>query len=196
MHLNEISPALTNALERVSLTYKIRLKCIYDFKSLGIWGRKLKNCFIEHIQWDIDTWLNELNQCHIGIVPGIVYPGLFRQNLAKLITMNKGFPEDYLIRFKKTSNAGRCFVFHQLKIPIVAELVPSHFHLLGDPDNGFLAYSEEGWYHSLSKLCNSGSLRSFIAEHAYNEFNRQYNPLAWARRFANELENLVSLKRR
>ena len=61
---------------------------------------------------------------------------------------------DYLIRFKNTSNAGRCFVFHQLNIPVVAELLPSHFHILGNPENGFLTSSEESWYQSLMKFVN------------------------------------------
>ena len=59
---------------------------------------------------------------------------------------------DITVRYKNKANSGRCFVFHQLKIPVVADMIPSNLHIMGNPDNGFLACSKEGWYYSLKEL--------------------------------------------
>ena len=40
---------------------------------------------------------------------------------------------------------------------------------------------EESWYR-FNKLCESEDLRNNIAENAFIEFNRQYDPLVWCQR--------------
>ena len=66
---------------------------------------------------------------------------------------------------KNKSNAGRCFVFHQLNIPVVADLVPSNLHLLGNVDNGYVASNMESWLAAFRELANPNH-RQQIAKNA------------------------------
>jgi len=190
MHLDSLSIKFYKAFERIQNQFNIGFRCIYDINTLGLWRPKLHNLNIEHVQWELDNWTNKISECDIGIVPSLISIDGWRGKFAHFITSRNGFRSDYLIRFKSTTNSGRCFVFHQLKLPVIAEMVPCHFHILSNPDNGFLAYSEEGWYQALFKLCSSRELRETIAENAYNEFERQYDPLIWARRLVQEMDEL------
>ena len=192
MHLDALSINFYKAFERIQTQFNIGFRCIYDIETLGLWRPKLDNLNIEHVQWKLDSWTTNIAESDIGIVPSLISIDGWRRQFARFITSKTGFKSDYLIRFKTTSNAGRCFVFHQLKLPVIAELIPCHFHILANPDNGFLAYSEEGWYQALYKLCSSSKLRKTIAENAYAEFSRQYDPLVWARRLVEEMKELVN----
>ena len=87
-------------------------------------------------------------------------------------------------------NAGRAFVFHQLGIPMVACFMPSHFHILGNPECGYLAHSTEGWLTALRELSASKEKRQAVADAAFQEFRRLYDPLVWARRLADQIGEL------
>jgi glycosyltransferase involved in cell wall biosynthesis len=93
------------------------------------------------------------------------------------------------MRFKNKSNAGRSFVFHQLGIPVVADITPSHFHVMGNPDCGFLVADKAGWYKALLKLTNYRT-RQEIADNAKKEFDRLYDPHDWARKLYREIEEI------
>ena len=54
-----------------------------------------------------------------------------RNAIAKSIVSKKEITNDYLLQLKNTSNASRAFVFHQLKVPVVAEIGGSHHHIWG-----------------------------------------------------------------
>lgn len=88
------------------------------------------------------------------------------------------YKTDYVIRFKHKSNAGRAFVFHQLGIPVVASFTPSFFHILGNPNNGFVADTYHGYLHALKALA-SHKERTRIAVNAKAEFNRLYHMDQW-----------------
>ena len=98
--------------------------------------------------------------------------------------------DDFLLRIKCNSNAGRAFVFHQLEIPVVGEFAPSHFHVLGDPRCGFLAHFTADWVDALRVLCASATKRREVAEAASREFKRLYDPLDWARRLVHQIQRL------
>ena len=97
---------------------------------------------------------------------------------------------DYLLRFKNKSNSGRSFVFHQLGIPVVADITPSNFHILGNPKNGSIASNEQSWYKSLSEL-RDPVYRQSVADNAKEEFDRLYDPLEWASKLYREIENIL-----
>jgi len=194
MHLDSMSDDLSNAIDRIGREFDIELKCVYNFKQLGKWRSQLNNVRVRHVQWQLDSWLEELAECDVGLAPGLTKFEGWSMKIAHLLTGKYGFANDYLLRFKNTSNAGRTFVFHQLGIPVVAEIVPSNFHILANPNNGFLAYSEGGWYQALHKLCSSAELRQQIARNALSEFNRQYDPLIWARCLVDDLQSLCRKK--
>ena len=101
-----------------------------------------------------------------------------------------GHDTDYLLRFKNKSNAGRSFVFHQLHIPVVASFMPSHFHVLGNPECGYLAHSMEGWLDGLRALALSARKRGTVARAAAKEFKRLYNPQVWADTLCQQISEL------
>ena len=100
------------------------------------------------------------------------------------------YETDYCFRFKNKSNAGRCFVFHQLGIPVIADLTPSNFHIMGDNKNGYLVMSKNGWLKAMHKLADPEH-RNEIAKNAKSIFESLYNPKDWAKRMVNELRGML-----
>ena len=182
-------------MEILNSKVPIKLIVIYDKNKLGSWDRGRPNIEIEEVQWELNTIQEKLLQCDIGIVPGLVpidkISKIIQFNMLRLIQKGKSFyKNDYLIRFKNTTNAGRAFVFHQLGIPVVSDFLPTNFHILSDSKCGYLAHSTEGWLFALKKLGGSSEHRQEIAQNALEEFGRFYNPLKWSRRLYQDIENL------
>ena len=94
-----------------------------------------------------------------------------------------------MVRFKNKSNAGRAFVFHQLGIPVVADLTPSNLHILGNPKNGFCVLSTNGWLKAFRKL-KDYKVRQEIANNAKDEFDRLYDPIIWAKDLYEEIRKI------
>ena len=193
-HLSQLMPYINPALERIASEFNITLSAIYNLND-GKWQVGRPKITIEDHQWDINTFENLLLESDIGIVPGIVpilneEKGLIIQSLDQARSMPGCYPNDYLLRFKNNSNAGRPFVFHQIGLPVVSDFIPSSFHILGNPRNGYLAHSSSAWYYSLKKLCESAEHRQEVADYAYDEFQRQYNPIQWSKDLLNGIKLL------
>tara|TARA_Y100000996_G_scaffold415264_1_gene409040 strand:+ start:1328 stop:2344 length:1017 start_codon:yes stop_codon:yes gene_type:complete len=196
-HLEEMD-TLKYALERLNNKYKISLTVIYD-KKLGRWNRGRPNIPIKEINWEFNKIIKEIPKFDIGIVPCTNNFFLDKPKINKNIIsfLFKTFTggknkrtNDYVIRFKVTSNAGRSFIFHQLGIPVIADFWPSNFEILGNPKNGLLAHSEQGWYDSLEELINSAKKRQVMSNNAQTEFKKNYDPMLWAKNLINELSKL------
>ena len=177
-HLQEMNREIVKALEEFSKEREIILKVIYN-KKLGKWNKNRPKIKIEEKSWNLENLEDELLKCDIGLVPGVINQ--------KKIFKNK---MDYLIKFKNKSNSGRCFVFHQLNIPVIADFNPSNFHILGNLDCGFVANSYGGWLNAMNYLSHSEN-RKKMANNAYNEFLKYYDPIKWTKRFLNELNNII-----
>lgn len=183
-HLEQFNTALSPALEKLAQEIPIKLVAIYDRASLGDWTVGRPQVEVELVQWELDTLEVELLKCDIGIVPGL-YPiaPFWHKTVLKMLDMftrtQDGLSTDYLTRYKNTTNSGRAFVFHQLGIPVVSDFLPTSFHILGSPQNGLMAHSTEGWYYALKSLAESVTLRQTMADNAYAEFQRLYDPLSW-----------------
>ena len=186
-HLNKFCPHLDRALEDLEKEYDIELLIITTNTSFE-WrvGRpNIKNIVTK--RWDVNTVKEDLLSCDVGIVPNITNLSLQDLNLGTSVDMGL-YNTDHIIRMKNKSNAGRCFVFHQLGIPVVADLTPSNFHIMGDPSCGFLALNRDSWRKALTKLTDS-KVRQEIADNAKREFDRLYSPHEWAQRlYKNILE--------
>ena len=72
---------------------------------------------------------------------------------------------------------------------MVADITPSHFHVMGNPDCGFLVANEKGWYKAFLKLTNYRE-RQKIADNAKGEFDRLYNPHDWARKLYMNIQEI------
>ena len=199
-HLEEMQGACSKAIEKLGLEHDIKFVAIYDF-NLGKWKKgRPKNVIIEDINWtSIESLVNNLKNVDIGIVPGTnnffldhnnTSKNIFSSLIRKISGGDNNRMNDYILRFKVTSNAGRCFVFHQLGIPVVADFWPSHFEILGNSDCGFLAHSKSGWYESLKKLIISADLRQQISQNAAKLFTHNYNHQNWTRKVISQIKLL------
>jgi len=196
-HLDLLSPYIKKALEIYSNERDIELNVIYNINKLGKWKTSIPNVKINHIQWELKSIQKEIKKSDIGIVPGLtLIEPEDREKFIKLSNEKYGFKNrfknDYLIRFKNKSNGGRSFVFHQLGIPVISDFIPSCFHILADPNCGYLAHYSEGWLKALRALGNFPKRREDIANNAFRRFNELYDPLLWAKDL---FENINSLKK-
>ena len=194
IHLNSLQPTIASALKRFSEDEPIRLLIITDQRWEYQWiTQKVDGIETEVVLWDHKTVESYLLEIDIGIVPSC-YTEItactphWGQKLSKHLI---DFEDDLILRFKQKTNAGRCFVFHQLGIPVIADFAPAHFHILGDPRCGVLAHSDAGWLHGLQRLTDARE-RSIVASNAFQRFSQLYNREDHARDLFNELLNFCS----
>jgi len=185
-HLSKFNPNLKRAINEFSRDYEVTLKVITN-AGAPKWriGRpNISN--IEIIPWSLETISDELYSCDIGIVPNLTMnkPFIIR-------TSNKRglYDTDYFIRFKNKSNSGRAFVFIQHGIPVITDLTPSNIHIFGNPNNGYVVFSKEGWIKSLREL-TSHERRNEVAINALHSFNYLYNPIEWAKELIKNIKEL------
>jgi glycosyltransferase involved in cell wall biosynthesis len=174
-HLNELDDNFLFAIDKLNKKYNFEFHVIYD-KTLGKWKRK-PNCIIREIHWTDDEILNFLSYVDIGICPGLRENNSFISSkiIKKIFSKSTKRDNDLVLQFKPNTNSGRAFLFHQHLIPVVADFSPTHFHILSNENNGFLAFSKGGWYNSLQKLIENKNLRHEIAKNAYKTFNEEYS---------------------
>ncbi len=182
-HLSKVDPHLRRALEEFNQYMKISLKIISNpMPRKWINGKpKIKNVIVS--DYNFKTFSDDILKCDIGLVPNItdISP------LFKKTSKTKGlYNNDYFFRLKNKSNSGRMFAFIQHGIPVIADLTPSHLHILGNPENGFAVFNKDGWLNALKELSNAKT-RNTISKNALIEFNRLYDPVKWAKKLINEI---------
>ena len=181
-HLNSFNLGCKQALERLAKEVNIILLIFNSdvAENNKLWkigkpspSQSFRGNFkIKYKKWLIDTIAQDLLEVDIGIVPYFTEVDLKNCH--------------YFLKFKNKGNSGRCLVFHQLKIPVVADMIPQNMYILSNPDNGYAVCGEESWYRAFKELL-SEKQRQFISENAYNSFSEKYNPLKWVQRFIDEL---------
>ncbi len=200
VHLEEFFPHVTKAIEALSNEMSLKLIAVHAPEKNWEWTKGKPNIEVEQIAWELETVEDNLLRCDIGLVPGITpiqrdsQMDFFNKSKAIASEEISGYDTDYLLRFKNKSNAGRSFVFHQLHIPVVAAFMPSHFHILGNQDCGYLAHSQEGWLDGIRALAQSTDKRAAVAKAAFMEFERLYNPVDWAQRCLTQIKLLKEEK--
>jgi glycosyltransferase involved in cell wall biosynthesis len=187
-HLSKFCPYLDRALESLEKKHEIELLIVTTNTSFEwrVGKPNIKNIIMK--KWDVNTIKEDLLSCDIGIVPNVTNLSLQELKLGTSVDMGL-YNTDHVVRMKNKSNAGRCFVFHQLGIPVVADLTPSNFHIMGDPKCGFLALNQASWLKALKKLADPET-RQDIADNAKREFDRLYNPHEWAQRLYKDLSEI------
>lgn len=184
-HLNHMKYGLKRALERLSTEHNIKL--IYTCSNNKEWVDGIPNIDKEFIKWDINKIHNTIRKFDIGIVPNISEHSC-NKPMSNNTTLGL-YNTDMSIRFKNKSNIGRALVLFQMGIPVVADITPSNLHMLGNPDNGYAVLNEHGWYNALKDLCCEKK-RNFISKNAYEEVKRLYDPLEWAQRMHDNLNEI------
>ena len=138
--------------------------------------------------------MSDVLSCDVGIVPNVTDLTPRIPQLNQQTSVNEGlYSTDYNFRMKNKSNAGRAFVFHQLGLPVVADLTPSHVHIMGNPDCGYLVNDWEGWYKAFVNLLDFNT-RNTISQNAHRVFNREYNEKIWAQSLIRKLKSIKNEK--
>jgi hypothetical protein len=181
-HLFKFEPHLKLALEEFSKERNIELMVITgETSKRGFnWSEQSgrPNIKILSEKWSAETMVEKIQSCDIGLCPNISLVNDYKLNTSRTLGQ---YGTDYILRMKNKSNAGRSFVFHQLGIPVVADMTPSHFHIMGNPDCGSICMSKNGYLESF-RLLSDYKRREFIAKNARKEFDRLYNPIEWAKK--------------
>ena len=177
-HLNHGVCGLTRALERLSKERKIKFVFLCQNDAEWVEGRPDEGVETEFKKWKYETCTKEIQKFDIGVVPNI--SEIEHSNKLKPNIKLGKYNTDMKIRFKNKSNIGRSLVLFNLGIPVVADITPCNMHILADPDNGYAVFNEDSWYWALKELCCE-KRRNEVAENAYNEANRLYDPEKWAK---------------
>ena len=191
-HLSKFNPHLLAAIEELKDEIDIELKIITGDTSFKWEIGKPNIPKIKFVKWNYETVADEIKDCDVGIVPNITD---YSPQVRSITNKDLGLYEtDYCLRFKNKSNAGRCFVFHQLGIPVIADITPSNFHIMGDPKNGYLVLSKDGWKRAFRNLINA-SHREEIASSARKTFSKMYDPKVWAASLIKNIEEMRNEQR-
>lgn len=190
-HLNHLELGLTNALDRISLKHEIKLLIFRSqISSMRRWTVKKPNIPIEYVDFDLNTFSQNMYKFDIGIVPNIstFSCGDIGNSSSDDIDRDM-WPTDIQIRFKNKSNIGRHLVLIQHGIPVVCDITPCSLSIFSNPNNGFAVLNEHGWYHALEQLTDHNE-RNRISQNAYKEYQRLYDPIYWATDLYNNIKKL------
>jgi len=186
VHLYKLDSGFFRAIN--SFGKKVRLKIISSSIDKSFFREKKVN-FI-HEKWNIKTISSEILKSDIGVCPNITQ--ISKKSNYKINQSRGLYSTDYFFRMKNKSNAGRAFVFHQLGIPVIGDITPSNYRVMGEPNCGLFAMNEDGWVNSIEYLLDHKN-RNFVSKNAYNQFKLKYNPEEWAK---NLIDNINNIKRK
>ncbi len=184
LHLHCMT-ALSRALDRLSEKYNIEFRPIYNIKKLGVWKKnRPQKCPVIDTQWTEKSFDNDVHAGDIGVVPSMIpVPFLrsqfFTRTLSSFIwKLNPlGYSkDDYILRFKYSTNPGRLYVFSQLGIPAVVDFVPSHVQMVQDGISGSIVYSEESWYAAIEDLILHPEKRNLYSKNLRQFIDTNYSP--------------------
>lgn len=168
VHLESMYPRITSAIKQLGQRYSIEFWAMYNVAELGEWKSGFSSRVpVRHVQWSEENYYKYLAAVDIGIVPNIMPINNLAELKRKSVVWQSTYldrDDDYLLKFKLTSNAGRIIVFGLLGLPIVADMYPSAMQFITDGEDGFVAYSTAGWYRALEKLIKSEQLRQEFSD--------------------------------
>ena len=198
-HLQALDPTVTKALTRLAGEHPIELWAVYNYERLGKWRHSLPSAvLVRHIQWTPDVYEKRLMQADIGIcnnhlpVPHLAH--LFARSWFKRPDWRRGYayrPNDYVVRYKYSSNPSRIYPFAQFGIPVVSDFIPSASQVIRDGDSGFIVNGSAGWYWAFKRLVQNPALRTRMGRVLADTFQNHFNTDDTFARLNEELATLV-----
>lgn len=196
VHLAGMYPHITQALELLGEEFDLELWMVYNIKGLDKLRFGLpENVKLRHIQWDQDVYEEYLCKVDIGIVPGLMPVnniGKIRRKTRVCKYMFLDSEDDYILKFKMPSNAGRIIVFARLGIPVAADFYPSALHVIEDGRTGRLACSAGGWYSALKELILDWRLRQRLSDNMQAFVTERFDYDIQNKNFSEFLENITA----
>lgn len=142
------------ALRRLSQAHVGRIR----FVTYGDPKRKLELPNFESLPFSLESEVENLRRCDIGIMP---------------------MPENDWTRGKC---AFKAIQYMALGIPTVASPVGTATELIRDGENGLLARTESDWFECLDRLVRDSSLRRRLSRAGRDTIEREYSLQVWAPR--------------
>lgn len=174
-HLEAFYPKITSVLSTLSKKYEIELWAMYNIENLGKWELGVPvGLEVKHIQWKEENYVDYMSKVDIGLVPNTLPQKNIKKLLKRGMITSTHFhynENDYLTRYKYSSNPGRIYVFSQFHIPVVSDFYPSAAQFILHGKCGYLAHSAEGWYNALDHLCSNARLRQDMGDALFTNFN-------------------------
>lgn len=188
-HLSKLSNGFVEAFYQMKQVVKdLKIKVITDRpdKALEILvNLGLQDKDVISKKWKYESFLEEISEIDVGIVPNITFFDHHIPDLRKLTSTDAGlYQTDYFLRMKNKSNPGRNFVFFQAGIPVISDLTPSGMPMFYDEKCGSIAICKNTWYSSLRRFLDADE-RNNVAAIAYNRFVEMYD-------FRRDIQMLVS----
>ncbi|MCH7971052.1 MAG: hypothetical protein IH960_08435 [Chloroflexi bacterium] len=195
--------ALVRALDRLAQNYDIELWAIYNIGLVGRWEKNHpKKCPVRHIQWSDENIYEYLSQCDMGVAPGTIPINRSRGLKASrfVSTYRKNWlyysHTDNLIRFKLPTNPSRLYPFSHLRVPVVAEFVPSFCQFIQDGVSGHLVSGEDGWYRGLESLILDPDSRNSMSDALKRYVDANHTPQMIFERFLLYVDDVKERRRR
>ena len=200
-HLHCLAPTVTRALDSLSRHYQLEFWAMYNITRLGRWRRGLpRRIPVRHIQWSEQAYYDELAQADIGIANNAIPLNALAPWLSQLPGLPArlgGYPyrsNDYLVRYKYSTNPSRIYVFGMLGIPVVYDFSPSSSQLIRDGVNGYLAQGRAGWRWALEQLITQPQLRQTMGQQLQRTVQEDFSTEATFTRFNQRLVELIHTK--
>ena len=194
VHIETMHPVVTKALVKLARERQVELRLLYNIDVLGQASLPCEAdsaLAVRHIQWTPEGYEEHMASADIGIMPMLLpMPDRIAADRRLWLSGGAEHPSDILLRYKGTSNAGRCFVFAQFGIPIIADMCPSALQLIRDGENGFVAGSVGAWYRALHLLSDSVRLRQDMAARMHETLLQRWSIAAINKQFVKFLSGL------
>jgi len=181
IHLEAMAPRITQSIQMLHQKIPVELYAMYNIGSLG----KSKNICtqklgfpVRHINYSKENYGRYIAHVDIGLVSQFIPTKsnrIFRYLLGSLTKKNNEKNDDFLCRFKETTNLGRHFIFAQYGIPVISDMTPSACSFIEHGYDGYVAYSTGGWSSALYNLASNSELRGLFGERLKNEWASNYS---------------------
>ena len=123
---------------------------------------------VEFRRWSLDTEVEDLQDCQLGVMP---------------------LDDD---RWARGKCGLKLLQYMAMGIPAVASPVGVNKEIIKDGKNGFWATSEEEWFKRLMQLCQDSPLRATMGQAARQTIVEQYSLETWAPRLGTLYRHLAA----
>ena len=201
IHLNEMFPRITGAIEAVAKDRPVELTVVYNVENLGKWTLGVPDSGLvktNHVQWEESAFDRDLAKVDVGITPNLTpfrNPMSAKRSHRVSRRMFLDDVTDTILRYKSNSNAGRMMVFAQYGIPVISDPFPSAAKFLGDEVGGQMATTSGGWYDALNRYAESESFRTKMGGALRAKWDREASPKVLNQRLVSLLEEIIAGKK-
>ena len=178
VHLDAMYPRITNAIERLATEIPLEFWAMSAWKDSEFWNKEKRLSFpIRYISWSQENYAKYIANVDIGVVPQLMpikYSQLLMYFIMSFGTKFNETKNDFIFRFKETTNRGRHLVFARYGIPVISDMTPSACNFIDSDETSFLAYHTDAWYKAMRTLAHDKDRRKQMGK----QFQEKYYQIA------------------